>query len=270
MACPLMAPPRQRGQAMVEYVIILPTLLLIILGAIQLALIFQAKATLNYAAFLAARQGALHNGNNCVNVGCSGGGMYVGLAAGMLPLGTARYGAAFNRTLIHTGVAGVDMKLQTEALAALFQAKLHIRIDTLNPAMAWASAAGVKVKDPYTGIMGVPNDNLMYRSTALKGSGSDAMNLQDGNLLKIKVMYCFKLDVPFANQIIYAINNLVPQSEMPGSPLPTGWAAIAAPVPTQRDCLLLNAIPAGTEMSGKYLPIVATAIVRMQTPYISP
>ena len=46
---------------MVEYLIIFPALLLLILGAIQFALIYQAKFTLNYATFMAARQGALKN-----------------------------------------------------------------------------------------------------------------------------------------------------------------------------------------------------------------
>src|SRR5450631_4211634 len=53
--------PGQRGQAMIEYLIIFPALLLLVLGAIQFALIYQAKFTLNYATFMGARQGALKN-----------------------------------------------------------------------------------------------------------------------------------------------------------------------------------------------------------------
>ena len=53
------AAARIRGQAMVEFICVLVPLLLLILGAIQFALIYQAKITLNYAAFEAARAGSL-------------------------------------------------------------------------------------------------------------------------------------------------------------------------------------------------------------------
>lgn len=258
MARRLMNAPRQRGQAMVEYVIILPVLLMIILGAIQIALIFQAKSTLNYAAFLAARQGALHNGKNCVGALCANGGMQLGLAAGMMPLAARNAG---NTSMMST-------MLKTTELVAGIQTGMLGTITTLNPTTAWVKSA--LAADPYTGTKGVPNDNLMYRSTARIGSGTGAMNLQDGNLLKIKVTWCFKLEVPFANQIIYAINNLVPAANMPGSALPSGWVPMTKPVVLPGPCMVLNSLPANNALGGKYLPIVSTAIVRMQTPYIGP
>lgn len=258
MARGLMHRRGQRGQAMVEYIIILPSLLLIIMGAIQLALLFQAKSTLNYATFLAARQGALHNGKNCVGALCSGGGMQLGLASGMMPLAARNAGA--------TGKTSAATK--TLELVAGIQTGLLGTITTLNPATAWVNSA--KVADSYTGVKGVPNDNLMYRSTAKVGSGTGAMNLQDGNLLKIKVTWCFKLEVPFANQIIYAINNLVPAANLPASALPTGWVPMSEAVVLPGPCMVLNALPADNPLGGKYLPIVSTAVVRMQTPYIGP
>jgi len=250
---------RRQGQALVEYVIILPSLLMIILGAIQLALIFQAKSTLNYAAFLAARQGALHHGKECLGALCVNGGMRLGLAAGLTPLAARKNGAADGMGVEATQLA-LLAELQTGALAT---------IKTLNPTREWAAAA--MQKDPYTKASGVPNDNLMYRPTTLIGPTQSRMNLQDGNLLKIQVTYCFKLDVPFANQIIYAANSLLPASALAASALPTGWAPLAEATPLPGlACNVLNAIPAGTPGSGRYLPIVATAMVRMQSPYIGP
>ena len=49
---------RQRGAAVTEMVVVLPALLLVGLGAIQWALIYEAKSTLNHAAMMAARAGA--------------------------------------------------------------------------------------------------------------------------------------------------------------------------------------------------------------------
>src|SRR5262245_24617695 len=65
---------RHRGQALVEFLILFPTLLMLVLGAFQFALIYQAKQTLNYATFMAARQGALKNGKmNSIKDGLAGG-----------------------------------------------------------------------------------------------------------------------------------------------------------------------------------------------------
>ncbi|MFK8017161.1 MAG: TadE/TadG family type IV pilus assembly protein, partial [Gammaproteobacteria bacterium] len=50
---------RQRGAAIAEIVVVLPMLLLVGLSTIQFALIYEAKATLNYAALMAARAGAV-------------------------------------------------------------------------------------------------------------------------------------------------------------------------------------------------------------------
>ena len=52
----------QAGQSMTEFLVVLPVLLLLILGAVQFALIYHAKITLNYAAFEAVRAGTLGQG----------------------------------------------------------------------------------------------------------------------------------------------------------------------------------------------------------------
>lgn len=52
----------QRGQSATEFIIVAPVLLLVILGALQLGLLYRAKSTLNLATFQAARIGAMHYG----------------------------------------------------------------------------------------------------------------------------------------------------------------------------------------------------------------
>jgi len=46
---------------MVEFLIVLPVMLLLVMGILQFAFIYQAKITLNYAAFQTARAGSLNN-----------------------------------------------------------------------------------------------------------------------------------------------------------------------------------------------------------------
>ncbi|MCU7891231.1 MAG: pilus assembly protein, partial [Candidatus Thiodiazotropha sp. (ex Ustalcina ferruginea)] len=52
---------RQRGSAMTELLVSLPALLLMGLGGLQTALLYDAKTTLNYATFETARKGAVNH-----------------------------------------------------------------------------------------------------------------------------------------------------------------------------------------------------------------
>jgi hypothetical protein len=164
---------------MVEYIILFPVLLLLVLGTIQIALIYQAKFTLNYAAFMGARQGALKNAKMTS--------IKDGVAAGMTPLFMRWDG---------TGNPG---------LVSLSKARVIATIEVFNP-----MTAKVEIISPtqaaFDALKGggteIPNDNLMYRSAA-----GDGMSIQDANLLKIRVTYCVKLVVPFANRVIYSLVN---------------------------------------------------------------
>ncbi|HEC28369.1 MAG TPA: pilus assembly protein, partial [Gammaproteobacteria bacterium] len=50
---------RMRGTSLTETLIILPVFLMLTLGALQTALIFEAKSSVNYATFMSARAGAV-------------------------------------------------------------------------------------------------------------------------------------------------------------------------------------------------------------------
>jgi len=54
----------EKGQAVVEFAIAFPLLLLFILGILQISLIIHAYSTVNYAAFYACRSGIVHNAND--------------------------------------------------------------------------------------------------------------------------------------------------------------------------------------------------------------
>lgn len=54
-------PRREKGQAMSETAIILPLFIFMLLGTLQLGLIYQARYLLKYAAYRASRMGALQN-----------------------------------------------------------------------------------------------------------------------------------------------------------------------------------------------------------------
>ena len=171
-------PRLSSGQAIVEYIIIFPVLIILIMGAVQIALIYQAKFTLNYATFMGARQGALKNANlNSIKDG---------VAAGMTPLFMRWSGS---------GAPG---------LVDLSKARVIATIEVFNPMTAEVRIISPTKAaiDDLGGGTEIPNDNLMYRS----GTG-DGMSIQDANLLKVRVTYCVKLVVPFVNRMIYSLVN---------------------------------------------------------------
>lgn len=179
----------QTGQAMVEFLIVIPLLLLILLGTLQFALIYQAKITLNYAAFEAARAGSLNGAREFA--------MYNAVARTMAPLYT-------HDSTVAAYKAGRD-QLRDEIDNG------YVLIEVVNPSPDSFSDFGVTDN----GRTYIPNDNLIYRGA---GVGADSsQTLQDANLLKIQVYYCYELMVPFVNRILWAMMRYSPVDAMPSN-----------------------------------------------------
>ncbi|HEX8987257.1 MAG TPA: TadE/TadG family type IV pilus assembly protein [Rhodocyclaceae bacterium] len=271
-----------RGQALVEYLILLPTLLLLVLGAIQFALLYRIKSTLNYATFVGARQGALKNASTTS--------IKDGIAAGMTPLFT------FGPDM------GSMLKGRAIAMIEVFN-PLTMKVTVVNPTAD--AATDFAVDDPEDTSNPkkkkvIPNDNLTYRPTSA-GSKS-GISIQDANLMKIRVTYCAKLIVPLANVTIYSLVNGIKGTEN----LANEWfAESTATATTPNDCSQLkdrfgskvdsitdaasqigvdlgflstalddisNALSGATipgldwGIGGYRIPITAEAVVRMQSP----
>jgi len=178
VGCGALSRQVMRGQSMVEFLIVLPSLLLIVLGILQFSLMYQARNLLNHATFIGARQGALSGGDMTS--------IKDGVASAMAPL--------FMRVSLTSRPAMSDVvKARLISTIEIFNLNTAL-IEILNPTpyMFYKHNRGGAI----------PNDNLMYRSTASADGGS----IQDANLLKIQVTYCFKLVVPFVNQLIYGLN----------------------------------------------------------------
>lgn len=205
----------QQGQAIAEYVYVVPIMLLLILGAIQFGFIYQAKSTLNYATFVATRQGALKNGDMTE--------MQKALAGGLAPLFV--HGRDFPK--LNQAYAKADGELKKPNLT---------RIDIVNPTPgAWSAYKMPSSFDK--NVYEIPNDNLMYRAADVVGESN--MNLQDANLLKLRVTYCYVMIVPIINKIIYSSGS-------------TSDACTNLPDDEYR------------------IPISAEAVVRMQSPFRDP
>ncbi|MFT7526534.1 MAG: hypothetical protein ACI9LY_001682 [Arenicella sp.] len=222
------------GQAMVETIVVLAVSLLLIMGSIQFALMYTAKSTLNYATFEAARAGALNYGDKRA--------VEFALAMNLSPLNTS----------IQSGDNMLEkitqVKRARNRMLAEIDAEDFVCIERISPPSSAFEDHGVT--DP-TGKFGgklIPNDHLKYRSSKVKGSSK--LSLQDANLLKLRVTYCHPMIVPM---ISTAIQKLMGVPGPDPDPL-DGWQ-----VPT------LGSFHENCYTEGR-MPIVAQAIVRMQTP----
>jgi hypothetical protein len=164
---------RQLGAAIVEATIALPLLLVVILAVIQFGFVYQAKATLNHAALLAARAGAVANATPAS--------IRHGLAQGLVPL-----------TSPNASIRGV-----AESIARLEgQLLTDARVRILNPTREAFDDFAVEID----GVRELPNDRLHARDTRPGASGG--LNIQDANLLRVEVTYGYELKVPLVSGFI--------------------------------------------------------------------
>ncbi|HEX2603820.1 MAG TPA: TadE family protein [Oxalicibacterium sp.] len=228
----------EQGQALVEYIYVFPILIMLILGAVQFGFIYQTKVTLNYAVFAATRQAALNNGSMNAIVD--------GLASGMMPLFAHSQGATRDMSVLKTAWKQSEDQMTDTRLT-------HIKI--VNPTPAALSAYSSLSESGSE----IPNDNLMYRDTGVSGSAN--MNIQDANLLKVRVTYCYKMAVPILNKLIYNLTVDPPSVPVVGNTA-ADMLASEGGGSTSRLC---------TGITDEYrIPITAEAIVRMQTPFKNP
>lgn len=241
---------RQSGQSMTEFIIIAPVLLFVCFGILQFVLLYQAKSTLDVAVLEAAREGAVNHGSMQS--------MRAGLARGLAPI--------YARQASTEGVAAALASAQTDA--ANFSS-----ITVLNP----TPAAIQDYSQPryYADQQGedatyseIPNDSLMYRDSSVPPGATSRMNIQDANLLKIHVHYCYDMYVPLVNKVIYYAVNVI------GS-IGTGGILTREPAnvnqdpygyPKNGDFLCKIKLADGIATGRWPISLDSEAIVRMQSP----
>ncbi|MEW6021104.1 MAG: TadE family protein [Pseudomonadota bacterium] len=228
-----------RGQSSTEFLVALPVLILLLFGIIQFALIYQARATLNHATMLAARAGALNNGNEDK--------MRAALTAGLVPM----FAKAPSIGAYELARKEVGLK-ETAKLLGL------AKIEVLNPTRAAFTDFARPRLDTKAGRE-LPNDTLNYRSTG--AGGASKISVQDANLLHVRVTYCYRLFVPVVDRVIYAtVNAFMPNDSAlaaNGMSDPFGTNG-ALPRP---NCI--NPL----KPSENRIEISSEAFVRMQTPF---
>lgn len=172
---------RHRGAALVEFhVVALFALLPLCLGMLQLALLLAENHQIDHAAFHAARLASMAHGD--LGVARRG----FAQAAGALSIDASTPVTADN----------VPTRLAAAYGAALADQVRFARLRILNPG-AEAIADFAISRD---GRRVIPNDGLEYRPvTAGRRSG---ISLQEANMLRLEVVWCRPLVVPFARELL--------------------------------------------------------------------
>jgi hypothetical protein len=177
----------QSGASMTEFIIAMPIFILLIFVIAELALMYQAKSIVDMAALAAARAGAIN--------GASVSSMESAAGIALTPLythGTGKQDPAIGwaKSSLDSKIPafyGVEWSDMTSYLpSSLDQQVVSIKI--LSPTRAVGERFAVKRAKENV----VPNDNLMYRQ-ATEYSG---VNIQDANLLKIKLTYLYETKMP--------------------------------------------------------------------------
>jgi hypothetical protein len=168
----------QRGSAMIEFTIVGPVLTLLSTVILQYSMMFSAKNLINHASFMAARAGSMGNAD------------------------LDKVQAAYARALITLYGGGRDSAELAEAYAkATADLAGNAKVELLNPTKEsfddWNDA---DLQAKY-GKRAIPNGALAYKDPADVKSNS-GQNIQDANLIKLKITHGYELKVPLAGTMM--------------------------------------------------------------------
>jgi uncharacterized membrane protein (UPF0127 family)/Flp pilus assembly protein TadG len=173
-------PPRlrQRGSAMIEFVVVGPLIAMLGLGTLQYGMLFFAKNQINYAAFMAGREGSVARADLSA--------VQKAYVRALAPL----YGGGENPEEVAeaVGKAGADVAD-------------NLRIELLNPTKEsfadWNDPAlQALLKTGNRRV--IPNSALATKPVEVKTASGQS--LQDANLLKLKITHGYLPKVPFVSK----------------------------------------------------------------------
>jgi hypothetical protein len=202
-----------RGQALLEAALVLPLMVVVVLGILQLTEIEQARIMTEYAAFSAARAGIVWSGSNER--------MRDAAMVALLP--------TFGRTDSLPAIAATMSALRSrdEAFLSLpWQAPIPhdingaplngvVRVDTINPqggdelAQIWNAKGGADWKElDFDGAYTYPEHPALSRHfdtfDELPGSDDSQEPYRKAQVLSIRVRYWYELRIPIANWFVFA------------------------------------------------------------------
>jgi hypothetical protein len=154
------------------FVVALFALLPLLLGTLQTGLLLVANHHVDYAAFAAARRGAVSHGASDA--------IRSEFTKAILPL--------FVSSAEPVDRDNIVSRVGSAYARAAIDVRLYARFSTLAPDSAAQREFGIERE----GGRVIPNDSLNYRSAGVRAA----------NQLKVEVVYCHPLIVPFARELL--------------------------------------------------------------------
>ncbi|MGC1441905.1 MAG: TadE family protein [Burkholderiaceae bacterium] len=177
--------PTQAGAALLEWLVAIPIVLLVGMGALQWALVLQAKHAVDFAAEQAVRYAVRDYGR--------GEAINAGLAAGLQPFWLLPAANLANARLSQGLNAGwVSWR------------RIHPASDVFSD---FAEPARTRAGDLLAGDSELPNDNLRYRSQQV--GRQSGISVQAANRLSVEFSYGIELSAPLINALIVRVMEIV-------------------------------------------------------------
>ena len=200
----------QFGVSITEFIIIAPLILFIGLVGIQYGLIYVARLNVTYAAYEAARAGAIYNADpaRIQNAFFKGMVPYFATPGIHLP-GNVDIKSPITGTNPNIGQVGVQGTMLKELIKKTESAFVHIHI--VNPSKTsfddWNDprlATAYKIKTGQT-VRIIANDNLDKKAKDIKPKSKQ--NIQDANVLKLRFVYGYEPRIPLMKNVFSSLTS---------------------------------------------------------------
>ena len=199
---------RQSGQAMVETAIVMPLFIFIVLGLIQMTQVFQTRSMLKYAAYRAARAGAMHS----MDVKKMEKEALIALSPVISTLGYIKAPDQPLEVLAYHEIASL-LNSVVSAIGSLFDFSV-LKVVVCGPLKPWLSNGKYYNYDGKTSAGEVDFDDPrntydnpdLSRLHSWDGKRADELEMFERTKLRIQVQYNHRLIIPFANWVIYKIS----------------------------------------------------------------
>ena len=182
-AMPKGARQGQRGSAMIEFAVVGPIITMLGLSILQYGMLFFAKNQINYAGFMAAREGATAHADLAA--------AHAAYVRALVPL----YGGGQTPAELATSLAKANADLGANGSG-------NVNIELLNPTIEsfadWndpALQAALKTGSRRV----IPNAGQAFKSQEVRASSGQT--IQDANLIKLRVTHGYLPKVPLINKL---------------------------------------------------------------------
>ncbi|WP_344762485.1 TadE family protein [Actimicrobium antarcticum] len=181
ISVPIQTVCKQQGSAVIEFTVIGPLLVMMGLSILQYGLLYFAKNQYNHASFMAARAGSVTNASLTS--------IEQAYAAALVPI----YGGGTNPAMLQAAFA-----------RALSDVQANARIDILNPTSESFTDFNSPILQARYGLQGgrhvIPNSGQAFKPASIVMPQS-GQNIQDANLLKLRITMGYRPQVPLVGQI---------------------------------------------------------------------